>query len=190
MKIVKAETDLKPVPRDHVAVTKTVNGVAVEFTVQSIIDSVNVPNGSFFNARRRSFIFGVFYDGKSRFWHPYQPLDNSPMVFDISRDIKGHETNYSVFLGYNDGFLGATFKPGFYSPKEQIIYWYALAKTREDYPKKDYFISGRPVNYNVIVDIEDIDGRPSLNHKKNYVLGVSKIKLGQGGIKIGDTYNE
>lgn len=175
MKLVKAETDIVPLSRDRVIISDYIDDIGTRFEVIPINDGFNLPNTSVFDSKPRSYIFGVFMGHETWFQVKFE---DEELVFDLPGEVLRnkltYQDNFGIFMGYNNGFLGASFKPGFYSPRQRVLYWYSLAKTKLDVQGRDYFVYGIPQEFPVLVDLSDYLTKPG-------VTGItSKITIGSG----------
>lgn len=194
MKLVKAETDVKPIPENHVIREDLLDGsdFSLRYKVIPITDNVNLPSTEVFNPKPRSYVFGVVVDDMT--WFKVVFYSGEPVItFDVP-GVAVHEMlrldapSVKVFLGYNDGFLGATFKDGFFSPKQRILYWYCVARTRSDVNISEYFYHNTDDFYPNVFNIESVLQAPVTVIPKPILIGEEGLRIG-GGWHIGDNSN-
>lgn len=185
MKIIKSETLLKPLP--------SVNWVYIEekYSILPIQFTMAKPKGKLFSMSSRSYVFIVTNEDDQ--WVDVKfdmNRRNIPLVFEVPERFTKSDKPYSVLMGYNEGFLGGSFKPGFYNNREKIQYWYCLAKLDLTIPLVNYRIGGSTYYVpSVIIDMSSILPLPSERRWVYYKIGEPFIKIGDP-IRIGEKHEQ
>jgi len=184
MKIIKTDTFLKPLPDNN----WYMEDEGTRYVISPVSGSQGIPNGTKFLFRPRSYVFGVFAGQDSWFTLKYDK-SGEDIVFDLPGELILSPKEYSVFLGYSDGFLGGSFTPGYYNLKEKVQYWYCVAQTNSDYPIEKYFLTENHPKSPMIIDLSSILLTPNSIDWRLYKIG-DPIKIGRVGLRIGDKYDE
>jgi hypothetical protein len=187
MRIIKAETFLKPIPETN----WTIEDDNTRYVIFPITGNDGRPNVTKFKFRPRSYVFGVFSGVDTWFQVKYDKT-GLPVKFDLPGELILNPRPYRVFAAYNDGFLGGTFTPGYYSLKEKIQYWYCLGQTKPGVSLHTYFLRYNEElldsEFPVVIDLSKALASPESTVWRKYKVG-DPISIGFK-IRVGDSYDE
>lgn len=186
MKTIKSETLIHPLPKGNY----TLDIENHRCLVQPIQTALIKPSGRKFSLKSRSYVFVVFNEDDQ--WVDIKfdyNSKNTTLYFSIPLKFTESHKPYSILIGYNDGFLGGSFRPGFYNNKEKIQFWYCLAKLDLSVPTVKYLIKGYN-NYvpSVIIDMSDYLPPPGVVKWVYYKIGDPSLKIGYP-IRIGEKHD-
>lgn len=184
MKTIKSETLLHPLPSGNYVYDPNNK----RYIVLPIQTHLVKPKGRNFSLKSRSYVFVVSNEDDQ--WVDVKFDSNQiniPLTFTIPQRFLDAQKPYSILIGYNDGFLGGSFRPGFYNNKEKIQFWYCLAKLDLSIPTVRYLVKGNYVP-SIIIDMSDYLPPPGVVKWVYYKIGDPSLKIGYP-IRIGEKHD-